>query len=57
LNEWIASGDWTLFYTLEEAMGKVTAADVQRVAKKYLNVDQSTTGWFVPTPGQPAAQP
>jgi len=57
LNEWIAAGDWTLFYSLEDAMRKVTAADVQRVAKKYLNVDQSTTGWFVPTPGQPGAQP
>ena len=55
LNEWIAAGDWTLFYGLEDATRKVTAADVQRVANKYLNVDQSTTGWFVPTaPGQPA---
>ena len=49
LNEFIAGGDWTLFYTLEEATRKVTAADVLRVANKYFNVDQSTTGWFIPT--------
>jgi zinc protease len=29
---------------------EVTPADVQRVARQYLNEDQSTTGWFVPTP-------
>ena len=49
LNEWIAAGDWSLFYTIEDATRKVTPADVQRVAKKYLNEDQSTTGWFIPT--------
>ena len=49
LNECIAAGDWTLFYTIEDATRKVTAADVQRVANKYLNEDQSTTGWFIPT--------
>ena len=48
LNECIAAGDWTLFYSLEEATKKVTTADIQRVANEYLNVDQSTTGWFVP---------
>ena len=49
LNECIAAGDWALFYSLEEAAQKVTLADVQRVANRYLNIDQSTTGWFVPT--------
>ena len=48
LNECIACGDWTLYYTVDEAVKKVTAADVQRVAKQYLVEDQSTTGWFVP---------
>jgi zinc protease len=55
LNEYVAAGDWTLYYTLEDTTKKVTAADVQRVANKYLNVDQSTTGWFVPTNSAPAA--
>jgi zinc protease len=48
LNECIAAGDWTLFYSLEEAVQKVTVADIQRVANKYLDQDQSTTGWFIP---------
>ena len=49
LNECIAVGDWSLFYTLDQAMAKVTVADIKRVANAYLNEDQSTTGWFVPT--------
>ncbi len=48
LNEWIAVGDWTLYVTFSERVQQVTPADVQRVAKQYLNEDQSTTGWFVP---------
>ena len=49
LNEWIAAGDWTLFVTFVDKISAVTPADVQRVARLYLNEDQSTTGWFVPT--------
>ena len=49
LNECIAVGDWSLFYTLDDAMAKVTVSDIKRVANTYLNEDQSTTGWFVPT--------
>ena len=49
INEFISAGDWTLFYGLDEAIKKVTAADVQRVAQKYLLEDSSTTAWFVPT--------
>jgi zinc protease len=52
LNEWIASGDWTLYSTYPEKVAKVTAADVKRVAQKYLIEDQSTTGWFVPVVSQ-----
>ncbi len=48
LVEWIAAGDWTLYETYPGSVRKVTAADVQRVAAKYLVEDQSTTGWFVP---------
>lgn len=48
LNEDIAAGDWTLYYTLDAAMAKVTAADVQRVARQYLDINQSVTGWFIP---------
>lgn len=48
LNECIATGDWALYYNVDEAVKKVTPADVQRVARKYLLEDKSTTGWFVP---------
>ena len=50
LNEWIAVGDWTLYVTFPRKVEEVTPADVQRVARQYLNEDQSTVGWFVPTP-------
>jgi zinc protease len=49
LNEAIAAGDWSLYYTVDEATEKVTAADVQRVANEYLDPNKSTTGWFIPT--------
>jgi zinc protease len=48
LSEWIAVGDWTLYVLFPENIARVTPEEVQRVAKQYLNEDQSTTGWFVP---------
>ncbi|NKI26934.1 insulinase family protein [Arenibacter sp. 6A1] len=48
LTETIAAGDWTEFVTASDKLAKVTAADVHRVAKKYLVEDQSTTGYFIP---------
>lgn len=55
INEDIAAGDWTLFITLDQALAKVTTADVKRVANTYLNQNQSTTGWFVPIAAAPDA--
>jgi len=49
-------GDWSLYYALEEAVKKVTAADVQRVAKKYFSEDQRTTGWYIPRNEAPAEE-
>ncbi len=57
LNECIAVGDWQLYYDLEDAVKKITPADVQRVAKKYFGEDERTTGWYIPRnerPGEPA---
>lgn len=48
LNECIAAGDWTTYYSIEDKTKKVTAADVKRVANEYLVEDRSTTGWFIP---------
>jgi zinc protease len=57
LNEAIAAGDWTLYYTVDDATQRVTAADVKRVANTYLDVNKSTTGWFIPLAATaPAAQ-
>jgi zinc protease len=50
INEWVGIGDWTLYVTFPQQIDRVTAADVQRVARQYLNEEQGTTGWFVPTP-------
>lgn len=49
LNEDISTGDWTRFVTLPEKLAKVTGADIKRVARTYLNDDQSTVGWFIAT--------
>ncbi len=54
LNEDIAAGDWSLYVTVPEAIKKVTAADVKRVAEKYLDINKSTTGWFIPLNAQTA---
>ncbi|MGS2763038.1 M16 family metallopeptidase [Sinomicrobium sp. M5D2P9] len=48
LTEAIASGDWTSYVTDIEKLKKVTREDVKRVARKYLDIDQSTTGYFIP---------
>lgn len=48
LTDAIAAGDWTLYLKDVEAIARVQPADVQRVARQYLNRDQSTTGWFIP---------
>lgn len=48
LNEYIASGDWTLYVTFDDAIRKITPEDVRRVATRYLIEDRCTTGWFVP---------
>ena len=57
LNEDIAAGDWTLYYTFDDATRKVTAADVKRVANRYLDLNQSVTGWFIPLPAAPEPAP
>lgn len=53
LNEDIAAGDWTLYFSIPEAVKKVTADDVKRVADTYLDLNRSTTGWFIPLHAQP----
>jgi zinc protease len=53
LIEDIAAGDWALYYTLDTATRQVTADDVKRVANRYLDLNQSVTGWFIPLVAAP----
>ena len=49
LSEWMAMGDWRLFFYHRDQVKKVTAQDVQRVASLYLKPSNRTVGLFVPT--------
>jgi zinc protease len=49
LSEWIAQGDWRLYFLTRDRLRKVTPEDVQRVAGTYLKQANRTVGMFVPT--------
>jgi zinc protease len=49
LSEWAGAGDWRLFFLDRDRIEKVTAADVNRVAAKYLTRNNRTVGVFYPT--------
>ncbi len=49
LSEWAAQGDWRLYFLHRDRLEKLTAADVSKVAAKYLKPDNSTVGLFIPT--------
>jgi zinc protease len=48
LSENVAAGDWRLLFWDRDQMGKVTTADVQRVASTYLITSNLTVGTFIP---------
>ena len=48
LSEYVAKGDWRLWFLSRDRLEKVTAADVNRVAMAYLKPSNRTTGLFVP---------
>jgi predicted Zn-dependent peptidase len=45
---YVAYGDWRKMFTGIDEIAKVTADDVQRVAKQYLIPDARTVTWIVP---------
>ena len=49
LSEWIAIGDWRLFFLDRDRLRTVTPEDVQRAAAKYLLPSNRTVGMFIPT--------
>lgn len=48
LSEYQAAGDWRLLFVQRDAIEKVSAADVNRVAASYLKPGNRTLGRFVP---------
>ncbi|MDP5029087.1 pitrilysin family protein [Paraglaciecola sp.] len=49
LSEWLAMGDWRLFFLHRDRIEKVSVADVQRVAEAYLVRNNRTLGQFIPS--------
>ncbi|HJW72141.1 MAG TPA: pitrilysin family protein, partial [Geothrix sp.] len=49
LSEYIAEGDWRLFFLQRDRYKTVTADQVRAVAAKYLKRDNRTLGQFIPT--------
>ena len=49
LGGYVGDGDWRDFFLMRDEIGKVTPADVARVAKTYLKSSNRTLGEFKPT--------
>jgi zinc protease len=49
LSEWAAQGDWRLYFLNRDRVEKVTPAEVQAVAARYLQRNNRTVGLFIPT--------
>jgi zinc protease len=49
LSNWAGAGDWRLFFLHRDRVEKVTAADVNRAAQKYLVRNNRTVGVYHPT--------
>ena len=49
LSEWAAQGDWRLYFLHRDRVEKVTPAEVQAAAQKYLQRNNLTIGLFLPT--------
>jgi zinc protease len=47
--DYVAKGDWRLFYKFRDDVKKVTPEDVQRVAKTYLLQSNRTVAKYIPT--------
>ena len=50
------SAHWALYYSLDEAIAKVTPEDVKRVAKKYFRAETLTVAQLDPLPMDPQAR-
>jgi zinc protease len=50
LSEFVAMGDWRLFFLYRDGLREAKREDVQRVALHYLKTSNRTLGMFLPTP-------
>lgn len=65
LTNWIAAGDWRLYFTHVERLSKVTAVQVLEVAERYIRPANRTAGFLVSVdslesvivPGAPDLEP
>jgi zinc protease len=48
LSEWVAQGDWRLYFLDRDRLEKVTPQMVQAAAKRYLQRNNRTVGLFIP---------
>ena len=56
MSEWIANGDWRLFFLHRNRLRSLGAADVNRVARDYLKRANRTVGLFIPDPAPDRAE-
>jgi zinc protease len=49
MSEWIAAGDWRLFFLHRDRIKSVTPDDIKRVAGAYLKPANRSIGLFIPT--------
>ncbi len=49
LSEWVAQGDWRLYFLYRDRIEKVTPEAVKDVAARYLTRNNRTVGVFIPT--------
>src|SRR6266853_305252 len=56
LSEYAGIGDWRVLYLHRDRLKKITAADVQAAATRYLKPANRTLGTFIPTPSPDRAE-
>jgi len=49
LSEWVAKGDWRLYFLYRDRIEQVTPESVKAAAAKYLQRNNRTVGMFIPT--------